>query len=126
MYSILRRAIDNSIADKHRVPSVQERMQISHDIFKLDSIELAAVLTLIEKQCPNALTRRAAYDEALLNLDALTPICYHEVNTMILTFLLDRNGGKNKGKRKGVEGVPGEPSSSSSGKVERGGKKIKS
>ena len=78
---------------------MQERMQLSHDIFKLDSVELAAVLTLIEKSCPNALSRRPSHDEVLINIDALKPVCFHEVSAFVLEALLTHTtSGKKKRK----------------------------
>lgn len=85
-------------ADKNRVPTMQERMQLSHDIFKLDSVELAAVLTLIEKGSPSALSRRPAHDEVLVNIDALKPSCFHEVSAFVLEALLTHTAGKKKRK----------------------------
>lgn len=91
-----------------------ERMQLSHDIFKLDSVELAAVLTLIEKGSPNALSRRVAHDEVLVNIDALRPACFHEVSAFVLEALLTHSGGKKK--RKTDSAADGAVSATTSGK----------
>ena len=45
-------------ADNGRIPSVEERMQLSYDIFKIDNTEMARVLTIIETSCPSALSRK--------------------------------------------------------------------
>ena len=90
--------LHDSKADKNRVPSMQERMQLSHDIFKLDGVELAAVLTMIEKSCPNALSRRPSHDEVLINIDALKSVCFHEVSAFVLEALLTHSSGKKKRK----------------------------
>ena len=94
--------LHDSKADKNRVPTMQERMQLSHDIFKLDSIELAAVLTMIEKSCPNALSRRPSHDEVLINIDALKSVCFHEVSAFVLEALLTHTSGKKKRKNEVV------------------------
>ena len=63
-YSTLRRLVD-STSDLGRVPTLEERMQLSHDVFKLDNTELARVLTIIEASSPNALARKSSSDEVL-------------------------------------------------------------
>lgn len=104
-FAALKRMQDSK-SDKNRVPTMQERMQLSHDIFKLDSIELAAVLTMIEKSCPSALSRRPSHDEVLVNVDALKPSVFHEVNGFIMEALLTHISGPKKRKNEvNVESV---------------------
>ena len=104
-YATLRRLQDSKL-DKNRVPTLQERMQMSHDIFKLDGVEMAGLLTMIERSSPTALSRRSAHDEVLVNIDAISCTCFHECNTFILNCLLSRAGsqGKRGGKRKNEPG----------------------
>ena len=49
---------ESSKADNGRIPSVEERMQLSYDIFKIDNTEMARVLTIIETSCPSALKKK--------------------------------------------------------------------
>ena len=56
-YSTLLR-LEDSKADNGRIPTVDERMQLSYDIFKIDNTEMARVLTIIETACPSALSRK--------------------------------------------------------------------
>ena len=100
------RRLQDSKNDKDRVPTVNERMQMSHDIFKLDSVEMAALLSKIELQSPSALSRRAGHDEVLINIDALKASCYHDVNEFILSCLLSRGGGKKKRKAETATTAP--------------------
>ena len=95
---------------------MHERMQMTHDIFKLDSVEMAALLSMIEAQSPSALSRRAGYDEALINIDAMKASCYHEVNEFILSCLLSRGGAKKKRKSEGVVTAAGTAKESSKAK----------
>lgn len=81
-----------------RIPSVEEKMQLSYDIFKIANNEMARVLTIIETSCPSGLSRKASTDEVLINFDALTPNCFHEVNHFVLTCLLSTTNNK-KGKK---------------------------
>ncbi len=106
-YSAVRRLQQNE-ADKSRIPSLNERMQMTHDIFKLDSIELAGLLSMIEKSNPSALSRRPDRDEALINIDAIEPTIFHELNSYILSCLVLRAGGK---KKRASENGPGKDKS---------------
>ena len=56
-YSTLLR-LEDSKSDNGRIPTVDERMQLSYDIFKIDNAEMARVLTIIETACPSALSRK--------------------------------------------------------------------
>ena len=84
-----------------RIPTVDEKMQLSYDIFKVTNNEMARILTIIEENSPNGLSRKATNDEVLINFDALTPRCFHEVNTFVQTCLLSNNASK-KGKKKKI------------------------
>ena len=89
-------------------------MQLSYDIFKIDNVEMARVLTIIESNCPSALSRRSTQDEVLINLDALSASCFHEVNSFVCSCLLHHCGSSKKKKRPLT-------SSASEGKSEGGG-----
>ena len=43
-YSALMR-LEDSKADNGRIPTIEERLQLSYDIFKIDNTEMARVLT---------------------------------------------------------------------------------
>jgi hypothetical protein len=94
-YSALLR-LEQTKLDKNRVPTVQERMQLSHDIYKLDSSELGAMLTIIEENCPSALNRRSGRDEVLINIDGISSICFHNINEFVLECILSKGGKKKK------------------------------
>jgi hypothetical protein len=61
---------------------------------------MARVLTMIETSCPNALSKKVSTDEVLVNFDALTPRCFHEVNAFVLVCFLNLTSGKKNKKRK--------------------------
>lgn len=86
-----------------RIPTVDEKMQLSYDIFRIANNEMARVLTIIEENSPNGLSRKASNDEVLINFDALAPRCFHEVNTFVQSCLLASNSSK-KSKKKKVGG----------------------
>ena len=58
---------------------------------------------MIEHSCSYALSRKTSADEILINIDALTPALFHEVNLFIQSRLLA--GGKAKGKKRPVSEV---------------------
>lgn len=94
-YSALRR-LDDSKKDMERLPSLEERMQLSYDLFKLDNNEMCRVFTMIEAICPSALSRKSSLDEVLINLDALSARCFHEINAFTMQCVLNSNGGKKR------------------------------
>jgi hypothetical protein len=98
--------LEDSKNDVDRIPSVEEKMQLSYDIFKIANNEMARVLTIIEAACPSGLSRKASTDEVLVNFDALTPRCFHEVNYFVLSCLLSTTNNKKgkKGKKLSVGG----------------------
>lgn len=61
---------------------------------------MARVLTMIETSCPSALSKKISTDEVLVNFDALTPRCFHEVNSFVLACFLNLSGNKKNKKRK--------------------------
>lgn len=91
------RGEDVAARDVNRIPSMDERMQLSYDIFKLDNVKLGRVLTIIEGACPAALNKRASEDEVLVNFDAMTPACFNEVGAFVQSCV--SGGGKGKKKR---------------------------
>jgi hypothetical protein len=101
-FSALRR-LDDSKKDMERLPTLEERMQLSYDLFKLDNNEMCRVFTMIEASCPNALCRKSSLDEVLINLDALNPRCFHEVNAFTMQCVLNSSGGKKRKLNKGGE-----------------------
>jgi hypothetical protein len=109
------RRLEEGKVDVDRVPSIDERIQLSYDIFKLENVEMARVLTMIEEACPNALSRKAKADEVLINIDALTPRCFHEVNAYVLPCVMN-SSLSNKGKKKRQISGPLDPQASKSAK----------
>ena len=67
---------------------------------QITNTDMARVLTIIESSCPNALSKKASTDEVMVNFDALTPRCFHEVNAFILACFLNLSGAKKNKKRK--------------------------
>ncbi|RYH18449.1 hypothetical protein EON65_27195 [archaeon] len=100
------RKLGDSQLDMERVPNVDEKIQLSHDIFKIGNADLAYVMTIIEDACPYAMSRTSSADEVLINFDALTPKCFHTVTEYVMNAIINSTGGKktNNKKRKSEGG----------------------
>lgn len=83
--------------DPNRVPSVEEKLQLTYDVFKIGNYELAKLLTMIENRVPSALARKAAVEELLVNFDVLPTEVFHEINNFVLNCLLAMTGSKKGG-----------------------------
>lgn len=95
---------------------------------------MARVLTMIETACPNALSKKVSTDEVLINFDALTPRCFHEVNAFVLACFLNLSGNRKKkrksdgagaGSGSGAAGVAGEGGGSGGGDGDEAGVETK-
>ena len=49
-------------------------------------MQLGKVLTLVEKLCPDAAVKSDSSDEVLINIDSMTPLCFHEVATRFVNI----------------------------------------
>ena len=67
--------LDADAEDLDRVPNVDEKMQLSYEIFRISNHELARVLTMIEEKCPVALLRNHSDDEVSLSLYIYMYVC---------------------------------------------------
>ena len=86
-------------SDPDRIATIDERIQMTYDLFKLDNLEMAKVLTMIEDACPSALSRKVSSDEVLINIDGLNPRCFYEVNVFIISCLMQTGTLSKKKKR---------------------------
>ena len=101
------RRLDSIKSDPDRVASVDERIQMSYDLFKLDNLEMARVLTMIEETCPAALSRKLSSEEVLVNIDGLTPRCFHDINTFILACIMNNSTfAKDRKKKRAITALP--------------------
>lgn len=83
-----------------RVPTVEEKVQLSYDVFKISPMELARVLTMVEETCPSAISKKAATDEILLNFDAIPAHVFHDIHAFVVTCLANASSSKKGKKRK--------------------------
>jgi hypothetical protein len=97
-YGALRHLADED-EDENRTPTAEQRIRLSYEIFKIDNMEMARVLTIIEEECPTALLRKP--DEVMINFDALSSATFHKVNKFVLDALITA-GGHNKKRKVGL------------------------
>ena len=103
-YAALRRLLRVN-PDENRLPTVDERISLSYDIFKIDNTDMARVLTMIESECPRALARKSVNDEVLINFDALNSSCFFKVNSFVLSCVVNNGGpARKKGKLTSLAG----------------------
>ncbi|KAJ1430212.1 Bromodomain-containing protein [Ochromonadaceae sp. CCMP2298] len=103
-YAALRK-LGDSKSDMDRIPSLEEKLQLSYDVFKVTNVDMGHVLTLVEASCPSAISRRAATDEVLVDFDRLEPRCFHDANAFVQRCILSITSGKKTRKRKADEGT---------------------
>jgi hypothetical protein len=107
-YNALRK-LHGAGPDPNRLPTVEERIALSYDIFKIENTDMARVLTMIEAESPSALARKGALDEVLINFDALSASTFFKVNTFVLNCLISNAGPKlKKGKFASLSAPAGE------------------
>jgi hypothetical protein len=81
-----------------RVPSLEDKLQFSYEVFKLGKPQLAHVLTVLEDRCPSAMSRRVHEDEVLIQVDMIP-------NETLNTLELYLDEHLRKGKRRASEPV---------------------
>lgn len=58
---------EESQRDPSRIPSVQEKMQLTYDVFRLSNAEMAVLLEMVQKECSAAIAHAIHADEVFLN-----------------------------------------------------------
>jgi hypothetical protein len=98
-YGLLRRqfmSTDLAHDDAEKVPSLEERIQMSYDLFKLEPVQLARALTVVELWSPNAISKKPSEDDVYVNIDTMSPRCFSEVASFIRSCKPDSKGKKKK------------------------------
>lgn len=101
-YRAIRKLADD-FKDPLRTPTVDEKLQLTHDIFKIGNYELARVLTMLEEAAPTAVARKLATDEVLINFDAIPAKTFHEINAYTLECVANMTNAKKGGKKRKLD-----------------------
>lgn len=91
------RKLEEGVLDPLRTPTLEEKLQLSHDIFKIGNFEIARVLTMLETDAPDAMALKRATEELLINFDAVPAKTFHEVNAYVLTCMATLTASKKGG-----------------------------
>ena len=54
---------EKSQQDPSRIPSVQEKMQLTYDVFRLSNAEMTELLEMVQKECSAAIAHAIHADE---------------------------------------------------------------
>ena len=89
--------VERVVEDTNRIPTLDERLQLSYDIFRISQIEMGIILTLIEKESPSAVSYKGgSADEVLINFDIMAPPCFHQISKIIQGYLTKKKSNKKK------------------------------
>lgn len=88
--------LESSKRDRNRMPTSEERLRLSYDIFKINSIDLGRVLAMVEISCPDALSYKQSTEEVLLNFEGIEASCFHDINIYAMECLLERKDRRRK------------------------------
>lgn len=76
-------------SEADRAPSLEEKTKFAHNIYKIKSEELGEVVMKMDQICSHALEQKPDQDEIEINIDAIEPHCFHELDRMVKEFLPD-------------------------------------
>lgn len=69
--------------DVERVPTLDEKTRLSHNIYKIKSEELGELVQKLEVKCPQSIDKQQAEDEIEINIDAIDPRTFHELDRFV-------------------------------------------
>ena len=82
--------------DSERVPTLEEKTRLSHNIYKIKSEELGELVQKLEVRCPQAIDKQQAEDEIEINIDAIEPRTFHEIDRFVTGCLPANKQSKKK------------------------------
>ena len=98
-YATIRKGSEAGERDPERVPTIDERMRLSYDLFKLNDADLGRTLTMIEGDGdggPSVLSKTRGQDEVMINVDLLRPRLFHDVHAFVESCLENASGNKKR------------------------------
>lgn len=70
-----------------RQPTLEEKTKFATNIYKIKSEELGEVVTRLDQSCPQALDKKPDRDEIEINIDAIDPRSFHQLDRLVKDFL---------------------------------------
>lgn len=84
-------------ADSHP-PSHEEKIRFSHNIYKIKQEELGQVVEKLEEKCVEAMDKSTNDDEIEINIDAIDPKTFHELERFVTQCIAQAQPKKSKKK----------------------------
>lgn len=80
---VLTEITDAAFSATHRAPTLEEKILLSQNIYKVSSADLAAVVAILEERCPKALDKSSP-DEVDIVVDAIDTKTFRELEKLVL------------------------------------------
>ena len=61
-------------------PSLEEKTKFSHNIYKIKQEELGSLVDKLDAKCPGAIQKATNDDEIEINIDAIDPRTFHDLD----------------------------------------------
>ncbi|KAJ1458595.1 Bromodomain-containing protein [Pelagophyceae sp. CCMP2097] len=77
-------AVEEPVEDKvDHAPSLEEKTKFSHNIYKIKQEELGILVDKLDAKCPNAIQKAQNDDEIEINIDAIDPRTFHDLDRYV-------------------------------------------
>ena len=87
-------AMDEVEAD--HAPSLDEKTKFSHNIYRIKQEELGVLVEKLDAKCPEAIDKSTSDDEIEINIDAIDPRTFHDLDRYVRQCLAQSNPKKKK------------------------------
>mmetsp|Transcript_1305 Transcript_1305/g.3920 ORF Transcript_1305/g.3920 Transcript_1305/m.3920 type:complete len:207 (+) Transcript_1305:229-849(+) len=77
-------------------PSLEEKTKFSHNIYRIKQDELGVLVEKLDAKCPDAIDKSTADDEIEINIDAIDPRTFHDLDRYVRQCLAQSNPKKKK------------------------------
>mmetsp|Transcript_34704 Transcript_34704/g.107335 ORF Transcript_34704/g.107335 Transcript_34704/m.107335 type:complete len:209 (-) Transcript_34704:129-755(-) len=82
--------------DLSHAPSLEEKTKFSHNIYRIKQEELGVLVEKLDAKCPDAIDKSTSDDEIEINIDAIDPRTFHDLDRYVRSCLAVPAGGKKK------------------------------
>jgi len=82
--------------DLSHAPSLEEKTKFSHNIYRIKQEELGVLVEKLDAKCPDAIDKSTSEDEIEINIDAIDPRTFHDLDRYVRSCLSVPAGGKKK------------------------------
>jgi len=82
--------------DTEHAPSLEEKTKFSHMIYKIKQEELGQLVEKLEDRCPEAIDKTPNDDELEINIDAIDPKTFRELDKFVKACIVNNQPKKKK------------------------------